>query len=64
MNNNTKEALQVLKTVLDMATAKGVFTNVEASYTAATAFNIINKALENDTTSTGNNTNNTDTNRE
>lgn len=62
--SNTKEALQVLKTVLDMATAKGVFPNIDASYTAAASFNIITKALENDTKNNGDNPNNTDVNRE
>lgn len=48
MSNNIKEALQVLKSVLDMATAKGVFSSIDASYSAAASFNIVIKALEND----------------
>ena len=36
-----EQALQVLKEVLDAATKSGVFANMDASFTAANAFNII-----------------------
>ena len=36
-----KQALQVLKEVLDAATKSGVFPNMDASFTAAQAYNIV-----------------------
>jgi hypothetical protein len=36
-----KQALQVIKEVLDAATKSGVFPNMDASFTAAQAYNII-----------------------
>lgn len=36
-----KQALQVLKEVLDAATKSGVFPNIDASFTAAQAYNIV-----------------------
>ena len=38
---NNQQALQILKEVLDAATKSGVFNNMDASFTAAQAFNII-----------------------
>ena len=42
-----KQAVMVLKSVLDNATQKGVFQNMDASFTAASAFNIISNKLIN-----------------
>lgn len=36
-----KQALQILKQILDAASKSGLFENLEASMTAANAFNII-----------------------
>ena len=36
-----KQALEVLKQVLDAATKSGVFPNMDASFTAAQAYNIV-----------------------
>jgi len=41
-----EQALQVLKEVLDAATKSGVFPNMDASFTAANAFNIIANAIK------------------
>lgn len=53
-----KEALSILKQVLDLATSKGVFNNMDASYTAANAYNIIAKEIfKDDSNAAGNNGN-------
>jgi hypothetical protein len=41
-----EQALQVLKEVLDAATKSGVFPNMDASFTAANAFNIIANVIK------------------
>lgn len=41
-----EQALQVLKEVLDAATKSGVFPNMDASFTAANAFNIVANAIK------------------
>ena len=41
-----EQALQILKEVLDAATKSGVFPNMNASFTAANAFNIIANAIK------------------
>jgi hypothetical protein len=38
---NPKQALEVLKQVLDAATKSGVFPNMDASFTAANAYNVL-----------------------
>ncbi len=38
---NEKQALEVIKAILDLATQKGVFTKIDESFTAIQAFNII-----------------------
>ena len=44
-----KQALEVLKQVLDAATKSGVFPNMDASFTAAQAYNIVaNEILKED----------------
>lgn len=40
-----KQALQVLKDVLDAAIKGGVFPNIDASFTAANAYNIISQKI-------------------
>ena len=37
----TLQALDILKQCLDMATKGGIFSNMDASFTAAQAYNII-----------------------
>lgn len=41
-----EQALQVLKEVLDAAIKSGVFPNMDASFTAAQAFNIVANAIK------------------
>ena len=41
-----EQALQVLKEVLDAAIKGGIFPNMDASFTAAQAFNIIANAVK------------------
>ena len=41
-----EQALQILKEVLDAATKSGVFPNMDASFTAANAYNVIVNALK------------------
>ena len=44
---NEQQALEMIKQVLDAATKGGVFPNIDASFTAAQAYNIIsNKILQ------------------
>ena len=38
---NEKQALEVIKAILDLATSKGVFTKIDESLTAIQAFNKI-----------------------
>lgn len=42
---NEKQALQILKEVLDAATKSGVFPNIDASFAAANAYNIISQKI-------------------
>ena len=41
-----EQALQVLKEVLDAAIKGGIFPNMDASFTAAQAFNLVANALK------------------
>jgi hypothetical protein len=41
-----EQALKILKEVLDAATKSGVFPNMDASFTAANAFNTIANAIK------------------
>jgi hypothetical protein len=41
-----KQALEIIKQVLDAAVKGGVFPNMDASFTAANAFNIIANAIK------------------
>jgi hypothetical protein len=41
-----KQALAVIKEVLDAAVKGGVFPNMDASFTAAQAFNIVANAIK------------------
>jgi hypothetical protein len=41
-----EQALQVLKEVLDAAIKGGIFPNMDASFTAAQAFNIVANAVK------------------
>jgi hypothetical protein len=43
-----KQALQILKQILDAASKSGLFENMEASMTAANAFNIIATEINKD----------------
>ena len=48
-----KQALQVIKEVLDAATKSGVFPNMDASFMAAQAYNIIaNEIIKKDGSNT------------
>jgi len=48
-----KQALEVIKQVLDAATKSGVFPNMDASFTAAQAYNIIaNEIIKKDGSNT------------
>ena len=38
---NPKQSLEVIKQVLDAATKGGIFPNMEASFTAANAYNVL-----------------------
>jgi hypothetical protein len=40
----TEKALQILKQVMDAATKGGVFENMDATFLAANAFNVVSKA--------------------
>ena len=41
---STEKALQVLKQVMDMATKGGIFENMDATFLAANAFNVVSIA--------------------
>ena len=43
---NEKQALEVIKAALDLATSKGVFTNLNDCSTIIQAFNVIAKKYE------------------
>lgn len=43
---NTEQALQVIKQVLDQATAKGVFSNIQEATIVAQAFQTIMQELK------------------
>jgi hypothetical protein len=38
---NEKQALEIIKAILDLATSKGVFSKIDESFTAIQAFNTI-----------------------
>lgn len=38
---NEKQALEIIKAILDLATQKGVFSKIDESFTAIQAFNVI-----------------------
>lgn len=42
---NQKQALEVLKAALDLATQKGVFQNLDSSFAVIQAFNVISEKL-------------------
>ena len=42
---DTKQALNVIKQVLDAASKGGIFENMDASFLAANSFNIISRAI-------------------
>lgn len=41
---STEKALQILKQVMDAATKGGVFENMDATFLAANAFNVVSNA--------------------
>lgn len=43
-----KQALQILKQILDAASKSGLFENIESSMTAANAFNVIATEINKD----------------
>jgi hypothetical protein len=48
MEQLTKEkALQIIKEIMDAATKGGLFPNMDATFLAANAFNVISKAVLN-----------------
>ena len=40
-----KQALEILKAALDLATSKGVFTNLNDSFAVIQAFNLVSEKL-------------------
>jgi hypothetical protein len=45
---NEKQALEILKAILDLATSKGVFSKIDESFTAIQAFNVIAEKFKNE----------------
>lgn len=45
---NEKQALEVIRAILDLATSKGVFVKIDESFTAIQAFNIIAEKFKDD----------------
>jgi len=45
---NEKQALEVLKAALDLATQKGVFQNLDSSFAVIQAYNVISEKLHKD----------------
>lgn len=45
---NEKQALEIIKAILDLSTQKGVFSKIEESYTAIQAYNILAEKLKDD----------------
>ncbi len=43
---NEKQALEIIKAILDLATSKGVFSKIDESFTAIQAFNKIAEKLK------------------
>ena len=43
----TKQALQIIKQILDMASKAGLFENLESSITAANAYNKVAETIQN-----------------
>lgn len=41
-----KQALEIIKAILDIATQKGVFTKIDESFTAIQAYNVIAEKLK------------------
>ena len=46
---NEKQAIEVIKQVLDLATAKGIFATINDSAAVIEAFNIISKRINDET---------------
>lgn len=42
---NEKQALEVLKAALDLATQKGVFSNLDSSFAVIQAYNVVSSKL-------------------
>lgn len=45
---NEKQALEIIKAILDLATSKGVFSKIDESFTAIQAFNTIAEKFKNE----------------
>ena len=45
---NEKQALEIIKAILDEATKKGIFGKMDDAFTAITAFNLIAAKFENE----------------
>ena len=45
---NEKQALEIIKAILDEATKKGIFNKMDDAFTAITAFNLIAAKFENE----------------
>ena len=45
---NEKQALEVIKAALDLATQKGVFPNLDSSFAVIQAFNVLSEKLVKD----------------
>ena len=43
---NEKQALEIIKAILDLATSKGVFSKIDESFTAIQAYNTIAEKLK------------------
>jgi hypothetical protein len=43
---NEKQALEVIKAILDLGVQKGIFIKMDEAYTAITAFNIISEKFK------------------
>lgn len=43
---NPKQALEIIKAILDLSTQKGIFVKMDEAYTAITAFNIISEKIK------------------
>lgn len=43
---NEKQALEVIKAALDLATSKGIFANLDQTATVINAFNVISQKIQ------------------